>query len=66
MNNVQIRFIPTDCSMFWITFIAIFKEHTQRLDTECSSIAHTTLLQYTELSADVEKKMLGCRRINLL
>jgi len=52
--------------MFWLTFIAIFKEHAQRSNTECSSDAHATLLHYTELSANVEEKMLGCRRINLL
>ena len=53
--------------MFWLTFVDIFKEHTQRsTNTECSSDAHATLVRYTELSANVEKKMLGCRGINLL
>jgi len=75
MNNVQIRFIPTDCTlysicgycnMFWLTFIAVFREHTQRSNTGCSSDAHLTFLRYTELSTNTEKKMLGCRRINLL
>jgi len=49
--------------MYWLTFIAIFMEHTQRSNTESSSDAHATLLRYTELSTIIEKKMRDCRRI---
>ena len=75
MNNVQIRFVPTDSTLYSLCSVlqrvlANVYYHLQGTLTKVKYRvfvhAHVTLLHYTELSTSVEKKMIGCRRISLL